>query len=71
VQAGEGFEYWLIKFDAVGNNSDKDLAKPQGYGVVGYAYAQLAANAGFEMSTTHLLEEGVAIGPCLRLYAGV
>jgi serine/threonine-protein kinase HipA len=58
VQAGEGFEYWLIKFDGVSNNSDKDLADPQGYGAVEYAYAQLAAKAGIEMSTTRLLEEG-------------
>lgn len=58
VQAGAGFEYWLIKFDGVSNNADKDLANPQGYGAVEYAYAQLAAKAGIEMPATRLLEEG-------------
>lgn len=58
VPAGEGFDDWLLKFDGVSNNADKDLADPKGYGAVEYVYAQLAAKAGIEMSATRLLEEG-------------
>src|SRR5690606_165552 len=39
VTAPPGFEYWLLKFDGVKNNKDKDLADPQGFGAVEYAYA--------------------------------
>jgi serine/threonine-protein kinase HipA len=35
-----GFEHWLLKFDGVANNRDRDtLADPQGYGAIEYAYA--------------------------------
>jgi serine/threonine-protein kinase HipA len=57
VQAGEGFGYWLLKFDGVANNKDKELADPQGYGVVEYAYARMAAAAGTDVSECRLLEE--------------
>jgi len=57
VEAGEGFGYWLLKFDGVANNKDKELADPQGYGVVEYAYAQMAKAAGIDMSECRLLEE--------------
>ncbi len=33
VKAGKGFEYWLLKFDGVSGNRDKELEDPQGYGV--------------------------------------
>jgi serine/threonine-protein kinase HipA len=58
VHAPPGFEYWLIKFDGVANNKDKDLADPKGYGAVEYAYSQMAGAAGIEMSPTRLFEEG-------------
>ncbi len=34
VPAAEGFEYWLLKFDGVEGNRDKELNDPQGYGVI-------------------------------------
>ena len=34
VAAGEGFEYWLLKFDGVSGNRDKELEDPQGYGAI-------------------------------------
>lgn len=58
VEAGEGFEYWLLKFDGVAGNKDKELADPQGYGAVEYAYAQMAAAAGVTVAECRLLEEG-------------
>ncbi len=57
MPAGEGFEYWLIKFDGVTNNKDKELADPQGYGAIEYAYALMAQAAGIEMSECRILEE--------------
>jgi serine/threonine-protein kinase HipA len=53
-----GFEHWLLKFDGVANNRDKDtLADPQGYGAVEYAYSLMARDAGIAMSECRLLEE--------------
>jgi serine/threonine-protein kinase HipA len=57
VDAGEGFEYWLLKFDGVDNNKDKDLADPQGFGAIEYAYYRMAVAAGITMSECRLLEE--------------
>ena len=57
VEAGDGFEYWLLKFDGVAGNQDKELADPQGYGAVEYAYGQMAAAAGVAVAEHRLLEE--------------
>ncbi len=58
VQAPAGFDYWLLKFDGVSANKDKELEDPKGYTVIEYAYALMAADAGIEMSECRLLEEG-------------
>jgi serine/threonine-protein kinase HipA len=58
VEAGSGFGYWLLKFDGVHGNRDKELEDPQGYGVIEYAYSLMARAAGLEMSECRLLEEG-------------
>jgi len=57
VAAGEGFEYWLMKFDGVAGNQDKELEDPQGYGAIEYAYHLMAQAAGITMSECRLLEE--------------
>ncbi len=57
VEAGAGFEYWLLKFDGVTDNKDKELADPFGYGAVEHAYARMAAAAGIDVPETRLLEE--------------
>lgn len=57
VAAGEGFEYWLLKFDGVSGNQDKELEDPKGYGVIEYAYHLMARAAGITMSDCRLLEE--------------
>lgn len=57
IEAGPGFEYWLLKFDGVTNNRDKELADPVGYGAVEYAYSQMAIAAGIDMSECRLMEE--------------
>lgn len=55
--ADEGFEHWLLKFDGVDENRDKELADPRGYGAIEYAYYLMAVAAGIRMSECRLLEE--------------
>ena len=57
VAAGQGFQYWVLKFDGVSGNRDKELEDPQGYGVIEYAYARMAKDAGIGMSECRLFEE--------------
>ncbi len=57
VHAGPGFQQWLLKFDGVSGNRDKELEDPLGFGVVEYAYALMAREAGIVMSPCRLLEE--------------
>jgi serine/threonine-protein kinase HipA len=57
VAAGEGFEHWLLKFDGVSGNRDKELEDPQGYGVIEYAYYRMARDCGIDMSECRLFEE--------------
>ncbi len=57
VKAGEGFEYWLLKFDGVSGNKDKELDDPKGYGLIEYAYYLMALDCGIEMSECRLFEE--------------
>jgi len=57
IDAGAGFQYWLLKFDGVSGNKDKELEDPKGYGAVEYAYSLMAKAAGVHMSDCRLLEE--------------
>ena len=54
VKAPPGFEYWLLKFDGV---ADDTLGDPIGFGRVEYAYHLMAAAAGIKMNQCRLLEE--------------
>ena len=57
ITAGDGFEYWLLKFDGVTGNKDKELEDPNGYGAIEYAYHLMAKAAGITMSECRLMEE--------------
>ena len=57
VRAPPGFGYWLLKFDGVSANRDKELEDPQGYTVIEYAYSLMARDAGIDMTECRLLEE--------------
>ena len=57
VDGMDGFERWLIKFDGVAGNRDKELEDPKGYGAIEYAYHLMAVAAGIAMSECRLLEE--------------
>ena len=58
LKADEGFEHWLLKFDGVSGNRDKELADPQGFGRIEFAYAGMARAAGISMSECRLHHEG-------------
>lgn len=58
LPADAGFTYWLMKFDGVSGNRDKELADPQGFGQIEYAYSQMAIAAGIDMTQCRLHREG-------------
>lgn len=58
VSPEKGFDSWLIKFDGVSENKDKELADPKGFGRIEYAYYLMATKAGINMMPSRLLEEG-------------
>ncbi len=58
ISAGDGFSYWLLKFDGVAGNRDRELEDPQGYGLVEYAYHLMARAAGISMAECRILQEG-------------
>lgn len=58
VAAPPGFGYWLLKFDGVRENRDKEaLADPLGFGLIEYAYYLMATAAGIQMPECRLLRE--------------
>lgn len=58
IAADTGFEHWVLKFDGVAGNKDKDLEDPKGYGAIEYAYYNMATAAGVTMNECRLFEEG-------------
>ncbi|HOH77924.1 MAG TPA: type II toxin-antitoxin system HipA family toxin [Myxococcota bacterium] len=52
-----GFQQWLMKFDGVSGNADRELADPAGYGLVEYAYWMMARAAGIVMSEARIYSE--------------
>jgi serine/threonine-protein kinase HipA len=47
-----------VKFDGVHGNRDKEVADPQGFGRIEYAYSLMAREAGIDMEACRLHEEG-------------
>ena len=56
VRAARGFEYWLLKFDGV-ENRQHGVHDPLGYGLIEYAYSEMARAAGIDMAECRLLHE--------------
>ena len=54
VALPEGFGYWIIKFDGLTGNGDKEGDDKWGYGRVEYAYHLMARAAGIEMTECRL-----------------
>ena len=57
VAADAGFDHWILKFDGVSGNRDKELEDPRGYGAIEFAYALMARAAGININECRLLEE--------------
>lgn len=57
VDVEQGFEHWLMKFDGVSGNRDKELDDPQGFGLIEYTYYQMARACGINMSECRLFTE--------------
>jgi serine/threonine-protein kinase HipA len=55
LPADPGFEYWLVKLDGIGR--DSELGEGESYGRIEYAYSLMATAAGIEMTECRLLEE--------------
>ena len=53
----EGYEHWLVKFDGVSFSGDWGIADPKGFGLLEYAYSQIAGRCGVVMSECRLLQE--------------
>ena len=58
VDAGEGFDYWLMKFDGVNGNGDHDREDDPEYTLIEYAYYRMALAAGIAMNECRLYGEG-------------
>jgi serine/threonine-protein kinase HipA len=55
MDAPDGFEHWLLKFDGMG--TDRELGATQNYGRIEYAYHLMARAAGIRMTDCRLLQE--------------
>lgn len=62
IAAGDGYEYWILKFDNIKNNRDKDLTPDDAeYTRIEYAYYLMAQAAGIDMNECRLyMENGAA-----------
>lgn len=58
IRNDSAFTYWLMKFDGVAGNKDKEIADPQGFGLIEYAYHLMALDAGIDMTDCRLHHEG-------------
>ena len=57
IEAGKGYDYWLMKFDGVSGNGDKEGEDAPQYTRIEYAYYLMADDAGIAMSDCRLYEE--------------
>ena len=57
IDAGQGYDYWLLKFDGVTNSGDYGLTDPEQYTKIEYAYYLMAKDSGVTMSECKLFEK--------------
>lgn len=55
IDAGEGYDYYILKFDGITKNKDKDKIDSIYSTRIEYAYYLMATNAGINMSPSELL----------------
>ena len=56
VQLGSGYDYWLMKFDAVSRNGDHGLEDEPEYTLIEYAYYLMARDCGITMNECRIYE---------------
>ncbi|HMQ10640.1 MAG TPA: type II toxin-antitoxin system HipA family toxin [Oligoflexia bacterium] len=56
VMNPQDYSHWLVKFDGVDNNQDRDGKDPKGMTVVEYIYSMIAQKCGIDMPRCQLLE---------------
>jgi len=57
VPAPKGFEYWLLKFDGINGNGDRDVTDSKGFTLIEYAYYLLAKACNITISDCRLFSE--------------
>ncbi len=57
VTQGQGFDYYLIKFDGVTQNGDHALEDAPEYTLIEYAYYKMALEAGINMTESFIFSE--------------
>ena len=57
IDAGDGYDYWLLKFDGVTNAGDYGVTDPKQFTKIEYAYYLMAKDADITMSECKLLEK--------------
>lgn len=57
IDAGDGYSYWLLKFDGVDRNGDHGTIDKPEYTMIEYAYYLMAVDAGVIMNECRLLKE--------------
>lgn len=57
IDAGKGFDYWLIKFDGVTGNGDHNLTDPKQYSLIEYAYYLMAKDLGINISECRIYKK--------------
>lgn len=57
INAGEDFTYYLLKFDGINKNRDREAPDGEGYTKIEYAYYLMAKTAGIEMSACELFHD--------------
>lgn len=56
MQLGQGYDYWLIKFDNVSKNGDHGIEDKPEYTLIEYAYYLMAKNAGILMNPCRIFD---------------
>jgi len=57
IKAGKGFRYFILKFDGIDSNRDKEEIDGDGYTNIEYAYYLMSRDAGIIMSESRLLSD--------------
>lgn len=57
INAGDGFDYWIIKFDGVSGNGDHEVADSRQYTLIEYAYYLMAKDLDIDMNECRICEK--------------